>query len=71
MTEIIIICVSRLKRASFSSDSEFSGRGAAEAFENGRGEKALFGGRMNYEAKNILGKIINLFCIYFFKYICA
>jgi hypothetical protein len=28
---VIVICVSRLKSASFSSESEFSGRGAAEA----------------------------------------
>jgi hypothetical protein len=37
--------------------SEFSGRGAAEA--DRRGQKALFGDRTNYKAKDIIGKISN------------
>jgi hypothetical protein len=50
----IIICVERPNSASFSSESQFSGRGAAEA--DRREQKALFG-----KAKDIIEKITNLF----------
>jgi hypothetical protein len=62
------------KSASFSSESEFSGRGAAEASKQAR-TKAIFwqrctliflDDRMNYKAKDIIGKITNLFCFYLY-----
>jgi hypothetical protein len=58
---IIVICVSRPKSASFSSASEFSGRGVAEG-----GQKAFFG-RGVHEMKDIIGKIKNVFCVYLFQ----
>jgi hypothetical protein len=45
---------------------------AQPRLENRRGQKALFGtlnflgDRRNYKAKDIIGKITNLFCIYLF-----
>jgi hypothetical protein len=48
---------------------------AQPRLENRREQKALFGrgahyiflgGRTNYKAKDIIGKITNVFCIYFF-----
>jgi hypothetical protein len=59
-SNIVVISVSTPKSASFSSESEFSGGGAAEAW-NKRGQKTLF------------GRGANLFCIYpfqIFRYIC-
>jgi hypothetical protein len=38
---LIVVCVSRPKSASFSSESEFSGRGAAEARQQAR-TKGIF-----------------------------
>jgi hypothetical protein len=48
---------------------------AQPRLENRRGQKALFGrgalnlavDRTNYKAKDIIGKIANLFCIYLFQ----
>jgi hypothetical protein len=69
---LIVICVSRLKSASFSSDSGFSRRGAAETWKQGRTKGTfgptctlnILGDRTNYKAKDIIEKITNLFCIY-------
>jgi hypothetical protein len=68
---IIVVCVSRPKSASFSSESEFSGRGAAEASRQARIKDTFWqryalhflGDRTNYKAIDIIGKIANLFCI--------
>jgi hypothetical protein len=63
------------KSACFSFESEFSGRGAAEALKQAR-TKGIFwqrctlnflGYRTNYKAKKKIGKITNLFCIYLFQ----
>jgi hypothetical protein len=50
-------------------EAEIFGRGAAEAKGAFWQRCALnfLGDRMNYEAKDIIGKITNLFCIYFFQ----
>jgi hypothetical protein len=69
---LIVICVSRPKSASFSSDSGFSRRGAAETWKRGRTKGTfgptctlnILGDRTNYKAKDIIEKITNLFCIY-------
>jgi Na+/melibiose symporter-like transporter len=57
-----VIWVSRPKSPSFSSESEFSG----EAQPRETGEEKRHKGT-NYKAKDIIGKITNLFCIYLFK----
>jgi hypothetical protein len=62
----IIICVSRPKSAYFSSESGFSGRGAAEA-EQGKTKGTFWQRRIlhflsdctNYKAKDIICKICN------------
>jgi hypothetical protein len=72
---VIVICVSRPKCVYFSSESEFSGRGAAEARKQARIKSTFWqrctlnflGNRTNYKAKDIIGKITNLFCIYLFQ----
>jgi hypothetical protein len=64
-TETIVICVSRPQSASFSSESEFSSRGAAEARKQSRAKDTFWdrftlnflGDRTNYKAKDIIGKI--------------
>jgi hypothetical protein len=73
--EVTVICVSRPKSASFSPLSDFSRRGAAEASKQARTNGIFWqrrtlnflGDRTNYKAKDIIGKTINLFCIYLFQ----
>jgi hypothetical protein len=67
----IVICVVRPKNAYFSSEFEFSGRGAAEALKEARTKGSFWqrftlnflGDRRDYKAKDIIAKITNLFCI--------
>jgi hypothetical protein len=46
------------------SKFEFSGRGAAEASKPTRKKGTFLSDLTNYKAKDIIGKITNLFCIY-------
>jgi hypothetical protein len=49
------------------SKFEFSGRGAAEASKPTRKKGTFLSDLTNYKAKDIIGKITNLFCIYLFQ----
>jgi hypothetical protein len=53
------------KSASFSAEAQFSGRGAAEARHQTRPKDALnfLCNYSNYKAKDIIGKITNLFLL--------
>jgi hypothetical protein len=59
-TVLIVVCVSRPKSASFSSESEFFGRGAAEARQQAR-TKGIFRGSHELQSKRHHWKITNLF----------
>jgi hypothetical protein len=56
--KIIVICVSRPKNASFFDDKRHFWQ---------RSTLNFLAGRTNYKAKEIMGKITNLFCIYVFQ----
>jgi hypothetical protein len=68
-TEIHSYLCIKAKTASFLSESQFYGRGAAKAYKQARikGTLNFLGDRTKYKAKGINGKIINLFCIYLFQ----
>jgi hypothetical protein len=63
--KIIVICISRAKSASFRFESEFSGRGAAEASKQARTKGTFWqrctlhfiGNPTNYKSKDIIGNI--------------
>jgi hypothetical protein len=71
----IVICGSGPQSASFSPESQFSGRGAAEVSKQARTIGTFWqrctlhflSDRTNYKAKDIIGKIRNVFCMYLFQ----
>jgi hypothetical protein len=65
----------KAKSAFFRVSPEFAGRGAAEVWQQARIKGTVWqrcilnflNYRTNYKAKDIIGKITNLFCIYLFQ----
>jgi hypothetical protein len=67
------LCI-KTKKCIFSPETKSSGRGAAEACQQARTKGTFWqrcinflGDRTNYKAKDIIGKITNLFRVYVFQ----